>query len=54
VHQNNLLTNTLTVTAPEHPVTDQAAKTKYEKWANIFSTTNISTSYIATLNLEEV
>jgi hypothetical protein len=54
VHQNSLLTNTLTITIPEHPATDQAAATKYEKWATIFSTTNISTSYIATLNLEEV
>ena len=54
MHQNKLLTDILTVTTPEHLATDLIAKTKYEKWANIFSITNISTSYIATLNLEEV
>ena len=54
MHQNSLLTNTLTITTPEHPSTDQLAIIKYEKWATIFSISNISTSYIATLNLEEV
>jgi hypothetical protein len=54
VHQNNQLTHTLTIATPEHPATDQVAATKYEKWATIFPSTNISTSYIATLNLEEV
>ena len=54
MHQNNLLTDTLTVAIPEHLATDQIAKTKYKKWPKIFSITNISTSYIATLNLEEV
>ena len=54
MHQNSLLTNTLTITTPEHLATDQAAAMKYEKWATIFPTTNITTSYIATLNLVEV
>ena len=31
VHQNSLLTNTLTITKPEPPSTDQAAITKYKK-----------------------
>jgi len=54
VHKNSLLTNTLTIATPEHPATDQVAVIKYEKWATIFPTTNITTSYIATLNLVEV
>jgi len=31
MHQNSLLTNTLTITTSEHPATDQAAATKYKK-----------------------
>ena len=54
MHQNSLLTNILMIITPEHPPTDQLAIIKYEKWAIIFPITNISTSYIATLNLEEV
>jgi len=54
MHQNSLLTNTLTITTPKHPPTDQLAIIKYEKWATIFPITNISTPYIATLNLQEV
>ncbi|CAG8681754.1 10248_t:CDS:2, partial [Ambispora leptoticha] len=47
-------TNPLTIPPPEHPPTLQYSIAKFNRWATIFPTTNISTSYIATINLDEL